>query len=357
MIHIRLASGQEYLFRSVEELAHGIQSGLVSETAEIYHGKAQQWLPIAVHPVFERASTQAAHTVTMTEQERLDFAASPEKVQGGTVPIYQMLSKSGVELAERRRPKWIGPAAGVAGGLGLVACLAWILMPSGIPDPMGDSPLATARQMTSLGTASPFATLSVHSWDDSPANLAIRLARTTDSLSHRLARKARDLGLRDLLDTDRLSAEERVRGTLQSLFAFEPVIAAHRQAERGVLAAYQDSAAMLERTGAWTPTDLEEWRVRSRSAESPGVVAREDSLINALEGLYTLLLNQQGSFALTAQEARFQALAAGDQYDALSAMIVHLTDATPHTVEPASPTLALLLSLAGDGQLPRRVND
>ena len=57
MYRIRLASGEESVFRTAEELARAVTSGMVSETAEVFHKSAGKWLPINVHPDYRAVVT------------------------------------------------------------------------------------------------------------------------------------------------------------------------------------------------------------------------------------------------------------------------------------------------------------
>lgn len=57
MYRIRLASGEESVYRTAAELAQAVSSGTVSETAEVFHKSAGKWLPINVHPDYRAVVT------------------------------------------------------------------------------------------------------------------------------------------------------------------------------------------------------------------------------------------------------------------------------------------------------------
>ena len=120
MFRIRFASGEEASFRTVQHLAEGIRSGVVPATAEIFHAKSQQWLPIAVHPVYEQAAKRVAGASPANAESQ---GVPAESINGNGFQIYQMVSQSAIELAQRRRPQWLGQAASVACGLAVVAGL------------------------------------------------------------------------------------------------------------------------------------------------------------------------------------------------------------------------------------------
>ena len=50
MYRIRLTSGEEAVYKTVEELAQAVDSGVISPTAEVFHKAGNRWLPINTHP-------------------------------------------------------------------------------------------------------------------------------------------------------------------------------------------------------------------------------------------------------------------------------------------------------------------
>ncbi|MBA3521503.1 MAG: hypothetical protein H0T90_03225 [Gemmatimonadales bacterium] len=55
MYRIEIAPGEETVFRTLEEMAIGIRSGLVTPRSRIYHSASQKWLPIEFHPHYKKA--------------------------------------------------------------------------------------------------------------------------------------------------------------------------------------------------------------------------------------------------------------------------------------------------------------
>ena len=55
MYRIEVKSGEEVVFRTIEELATGIRNGFVTPRARIYHAASQKWLPIEFHPHYKKA--------------------------------------------------------------------------------------------------------------------------------------------------------------------------------------------------------------------------------------------------------------------------------------------------------------
>jgi len=76
MYRIRLVSGQEQIYRSIQELTAGVQRGEVTAKAEIYHQRTERWLSIESHPHFR----MAAEGGTATRTSRLKFTRPPSPV-------------------------------------------------------------------------------------------------------------------------------------------------------------------------------------------------------------------------------------------------------------------------------------
>jgi hypothetical protein len=60
MYRIRLPSGEQAVFRTVEELTLAVQSGVVGPTAEVYLPDANRWMRMDSHPDFQAARVQPA---------------------------------------------------------------------------------------------------------------------------------------------------------------------------------------------------------------------------------------------------------------------------------------------------------
>jgi hypothetical protein len=56
MYRIRRETGDEVTLGSLEELGTAVAAGIVTAGAEIYHARAEKWLPIASHPHFKMAN-------------------------------------------------------------------------------------------------------------------------------------------------------------------------------------------------------------------------------------------------------------------------------------------------------------
>jgi hypothetical protein len=60
MYRIKLTSGDEANYGSIDELAQAVKAGTVTDTAAIYHARAEKWLPIASHPHYKMAKERAS---------------------------------------------------------------------------------------------------------------------------------------------------------------------------------------------------------------------------------------------------------------------------------------------------------
>ena len=56
MYRIRLASGEEAVYRTGDEFQVAVQSGVVGPTAEVFHNTTRRWLPVVTHPDYKAAA-------------------------------------------------------------------------------------------------------------------------------------------------------------------------------------------------------------------------------------------------------------------------------------------------------------
>ncbi len=85
MYRIRLTSGEEKVFWSLDELAGAVSSGLLSPDAQIYHGTSGQWLPVSSHPHFRAAVDLRSTPDSIPEpkpklQSELEFLKELERI-------------------------------------------------------------------------------------------------------------------------------------------------------------------------------------------------------------------------------------------------------------------------------------
>lgn len=66
MYRIEIAPGEETVFRTLEEMAIGVRSGLVTPRSRIYHSASQKWLPIEFHPHYKKALASSPAPLPLT---------------------------------------------------------------------------------------------------------------------------------------------------------------------------------------------------------------------------------------------------------------------------------------------------
>lgn len=76
MYRIRLTTGEEAVFRTVEELALAVRSGVVSPKSEVFHKAANRWLPVELHPDYQTAAS-GKHPALPTDDRKAASAKRP----------------------------------------------------------------------------------------------------------------------------------------------------------------------------------------------------------------------------------------------------------------------------------------
>lgn len=356
MFRIRLTSGEDTVFRSVEELALGIQSGVITPDAQVFHAPSQRWRPITTEPEYAPACRRASALPVTADPDPLPLPALIEPAGTTTVPIYQMFSRSARELAERRRPEWVVPAATIIVGLVLIVVVMLI------PPPRSSGSDPAVRIAGSVPHPPPAAPRSgpilseeaVRAARDAPYNVVARFARAIDSTNRSLAEGGSRLDLSRLLHPDRLGSEAALRAGRGTLATFDSIVQECRRGQRRLDSTYRDSARSFARRGIWSGADVQEWRLRAPRLESPGEAARADSIIRSLDRLYQLLLSEQGSVTVTPVALRFIDGRAGTTYDSLRAVLLRQLSAGARDGEHPAGPLTLLLKGIGDPTLPPR---
>ena len=82
MYRIRLESGEEAVYRSAEELALAVSSGVVSPTAEVFHNAASRWLPINIHPDYRAVITGKGPALPALPEPEPSLGDLPPSLEG-----------------------------------------------------------------------------------------------------------------------------------------------------------------------------------------------------------------------------------------------------------------------------------
>jgi hypothetical protein len=114
MYRIRLSTGEEAVYRSAEELALAVASGVVSPRCEVFHNSAHRWLPIELHPDYravvtgKRPALASCGPVVAAEgdipgdlPDSLPATSVPERFGPGTPPqVDETLAGPSAEVSE-----------------------------------------------------------------------------------------------------------------------------------------------------------------------------------------------------------------------------------------------------------------
>jgi hypothetical protein len=83
MYRIRLASGEEAVYKTVEELAQAVASGMISPTAEVFHKAGNRWLPINTHPDYRTLVSSKQKAVGASPDQE---SPAPEGAEASSTP-------------------------------------------------------------------------------------------------------------------------------------------------------------------------------------------------------------------------------------------------------------------------------
>jgi len=86
MYRIELAPGEQTVFRTIEELATGIRTGVITTRARIFHNASQKWLPIEFHPHYKKA-LESLHSAAVDLAEPPPAPQAPQSVALALVPV------------------------------------------------------------------------------------------------------------------------------------------------------------------------------------------------------------------------------------------------------------------------------
>jgi hypothetical protein len=277
-------------------------------------------------------------------------------------PVLEMQSKSGQELAARRRAAWRLPAAAVVLTT-VLAGLLWMNRDRGQDAPVpATRPTAVTRRpasqppiIVSRDTGpSPAATVNRAVTAVEPLVLAGNHALRSDSLDRELAVAARQSGLNGFLETARLASDDSVQASRAALSRLVSSMTRYRARQQDLSKAYNDSADALALSGTWDRGALREWQVRVRRPEPPAVAARADALIAGLDSVLGLLHEYRGAYDITADQIRFKAPRASLQYDEL---LRGVNSNRVSQSEQISAPLSVLAEAMGGKRFPPSAHD
>src|SRR6188508_2866859 len=89
MYRIRLPSGEQAVFRSVEELTLAVQSGVIGPTAEVYLPDANRWMQMESHPDFQAARVKPASAESPAQSSSLPQPVTQPPVSLAPIPLVE----------------------------------------------------------------------------------------------------------------------------------------------------------------------------------------------------------------------------------------------------------------------------
>jgi hypothetical protein len=358
MFRLRYASGEEAIFRSIDELALGLRSGIIGADTYVLDTTVHVWQPLVHHPLYQEAAALAATLSTYGELDLEPVSHIHQTPSGeqraATItsrPVYQMASISGGELRARRNQQALMKAGMVLGAVLLVATSGFVIWRERGRQSSGDreqrmaQPVPhQARQATPTPPGTAF-------WL-SPGILASRREDAQARLDRALTDSSTRLWWEDLVSLARLRSADSLRIELERLRRWRGVTERYRQHSFDMLRAYQDTANAQVHGDQWSLLDVNDWKSRPAFVEGPSDAMRVDSLLSGLEKLYELLLAQAGRYQLDPVRATFTAYRAEVEYSRLAGILRRHGSSTGNGAERVSLPLALLRQGLDGSPLP-----
>jgi len=395
MYRIRLATGEEAVFRSIEELSVGIASGVIAPDAEIYHKQSRSWLPIRSHPDYQAAleqppvaleepdATPESSTTPLEESSELELVTSSEGSLSGTpeldspseetsleevplelgllpAPVLQMESRSGRELLLKRKnptPLMIGIGGAAAAAIVVVLLvlprptppIPEATKPPNIgathPDPLPLTPSPAPTTVESLAASPAESDHRAGPQIPTPEDLAVRRDLARDHQINALDQGIAKLAFTRLFTPSRLATADSVRLTRRAIGPLRTMLTQYRTSVAEIDIVYQDSAERLGASGVWPVGALTSWKAAGPAGEDKEEVAQSDSLLGAIDRLFALLAEEDGKYQSNGESISFSDASAAADYDGIRNLIEHLT-AFDSTATPSHAPLARLAAAA-----------
>ncbi|HWA17292.1 MAG TPA: hypothetical protein VG817_12725 [Gemmatimonadales bacterium] len=357
MFRLRYASGEEAIFRSVEELALGLRSGIIGTDTYVLDSTAHVWQPLSHHPAYQQATTLAAtlHSYGDLELEPVVTTPAPLTTPSGqqraislpSAPVYQMASISGGELEARRQQK-VMIKAGIVAGAALIVALSGFMIwrERGRGNEQAESQAQVPPVPAPARRSTPSAAPSGSYWL-SPGILASRREDAQARIDQALIDSSTHLWWEDLTALERLRSADSLRIELERLKRWRRLSNEHRTNSFTMLKLYQDTANLQVRNDQWSLLDVNDWRSRGAFVEGPLDALRVDSLLGGLQKLYELLLAQNGQYQLAPGRAEFTAHRARVEYQRLAGILKRHGGPTPPGERVSLPLQLLRQALDG----------
>ncbi len=106
MYRIRRETGEEITLGSIDEFSAAVAAGLVTAKGEIFHARAEKWLPIASHPHFKMAQDRKRPTASASGQRPAVTAPPQLRVMRPDTAPTAAAATSEQAVAQKPAPRW-----------------------------------------------------------------------------------------------------------------------------------------------------------------------------------------------------------------------------------------------------------
>ena len=318
MYLIRLPSGREASFETLQELVGAIQRGDVQRDALIFHRRTNQWLPIDRHPHFQDPppSPSAPEPAPVLEPvaptplarpaiPRAAAPVAPTQVAAGATesPAAREVEWRPVSrpMTRRNRTALVIAAIVILGGAGGIA-IGWRLRP-GEPGADGKSffyrpapapssilrPDPAAAPPVQRRVATPPARRNDPLAPVAAADLADRRTAAFTGARMQLADELAAVGLPQLFGVRSLATPEGARSGRRIVAAALNVVGQFHRREIMMDQAYRDTAAFQTTRAGWSREERERWDERSALREPYAAADLAESLLADADSLLAIL--------------------------------------------------------------------
>lgn len=331
MYLIRLASGQEATFTSVDELTQAIQRGEVGRDALIFHRRTGQWLPIEQHPHFfaaEDAPTPppdapAPRPIAPTPFPVREADHSQQKSRVPPFPPTPPAAEPPAAHAGRRHR--ISPAMMIVLGGGVIGlAIGWQLRPGSD----GSPPWAESVSAAEAYRPAPAPSSLLRSTDDSAAPPARAQPTpsgrpgtdplapiTADVLAERydgafsesrrqLETELAGVGFDRVFGVQSLATPAGAQAGRRTVASAMNIVGQYHR--RGVMLdqAYRDTAVFQTTRAGWSTAERQAWDRRPSQREAYAAADLAESLLADADSLLAILVSS-GSYMLRGDTISF----------------------------------------------------
>lgn len=432
MYHVRLSTGIDKLYRTVDEMVAEANLGVVDVQARIYHPKTRTWVPVTRHVQLSKALLAGAEPpretrlefTPLTEEEATALLAVPDPDAAPRPPLRApepppppprddfveeppppadlegVIADDGggqtwntdytpLDWRPDRRPNWaliavtsvVGVLVLLGGWAGWEAVSSWrtrraalvgdtLLVADSMRAPeFSDSAIAAALAAMDPAAAEPAplpgkvtrpARPARPAFEPSPVISASPMDLRRSYLSGyaeiraQMDRALEIAGVERLFAPARLGSPDSLRSGRRILLAARNVFAAYHDDEVRLERAFRDTVAYLVREGRWSTSQREVWNSRAQLKEAYEGTQLTDSLLNAIDAVYGILLAEWGDYRRTGDAIVFDRAEAAARWRAEAGWLQRRLAALGGAESPGVPATARrLVRATGGARLPR----